>query len=266
VFQGTACDKMLRFVKHHRVVLPYTLCVECAISQKGNTNKDYKAPKQLIEKFLVIVKNGAYVGKSPARIVEEERTKNAAIESLIDEEEKQIMVQGELDNAPDFERVRAECNKSYKSIVDFVREWADKYYKNICKKGLEKEFRIEDDEGDLVGRFGKWLQVVDTTKRDILKNFMGNKSNTLSSDRWEWQMLRLSIALGIELASKRNKSGPDFENRDISNDIFDIQYVSYLLHADGLITCDKKLVQPLAIAAFPNKDVFGSIDDVPSEY
>ena len=79
-------------------------------------------------------------------------------------------------------------------------------------------------------------------------------------------MLRLSIAWGIELASKRNKSGPDFEKRDLTNDVFDLEYVSYLLHADGLITCDKKLVQPLAIVAFPDKDVFGSTDDVPSEY
>ena len=79
-------------------------------------------------------------------------------------------------------------------------------------------------------------------------------------------MLRLSLAWGTELASKRNKSGPSFENYDISNDIFDIHYVSHLSQADGLVAGDKDLVLPLALAAFPDKDVFGSIDDVPDWY
>ncbi|GAG33142.1 unnamed protein product, partial [marine sediment metagenome] len=50
------------------------------------------------------------------------------------------------------------------------------------------------------------------------------------------------------------------------NDIFDIYYVSHLSQADGLVAVDKRLVQPLAKAAFPSKDVFGSINDVPYRY
>jgi hypothetical protein len=79
-------------------------------------------------------------------------------------------------------------------------------------------------------------------------------------------MLRLSSAWGIELASMRNKSGPSFKNYDISNDIYDIYYVSHLSQADGLVAGDKKLVRPLAMAAFPDKDVFCSIYDVPYRY
>ena len=81
-------------------------------------------------------------------------------------------------------------------------------------------------------------------------------------------MLRLMFAWGTELASIRNKSGPSFsiENYDMSNDIFDICYVSHLSQADGLVAGDKNLVQPLAMAAFPEKDVFNSIYDVPYQY
>jgi len=38
------------------------------------------------------------------------------------------------------------------------------------------------------------------------------------------------------------------------------------MRADGLLTRDKKLVTPLAQAAFPEKDVFFSLDEVPDEY
>jgi hypothetical protein len=80
-------------------------------------------------------------------------------------------------------------------------------------------------------------------------------------------MLRLSLVWGTELASKRNKSGPSFENHpDISNDVFDIQCVSYLSQAAGLVAGDKRLVRPLAMAAFAERDVFDSIADVPHRY
>jgi len=261
-FHGTEPSKLVRFVKCHHVILPHALCVECAISQKGNPPKESKDPKRLMQKFLDVVKNGAYAGKSPSKIVEEERSRNATIESLVDMEETQIMRESMLDEKSDLEKVRKEYDKAFKSIIDCVHWWADKYYKNLVMKQLEKDFREEANEGDLVGRLKKWLQAVDGMKDDI-ENFFGNKSNAVSKNGWEWQMRKLSLAWGIELASKRNKSGPSFENYDISNDIFDIFYVSHLLQADGLIGGDKKLVRPLAMAAFPEKDVFGSINDVP---
>ena len=266
VFQGTARSELVRFVKCHRVILPHALCVECAISQKGNPPKDSKDAMRLTQKLLDVVKSGAYAGKSPGKIVEEERSKNATIESLADMKETQTMREGILDEEPDLEKVREECEKAFMPITDSVERWADQYHKNIRKKKLEKDFRKEVDEGDLVGRLRKWLQSIDIAKDDILDHFFGSGSNAMSADRWEWQLLRLSLAWATELASKRNKSGSSFENYDISNDIFDIYYVSHLSQADGLVAGDKKLVRPLAMAAFPDKDVFCSIYDVPYRY
>ncbi len=266
VFQGTTRGELVRFVKCHRVILPHALCVECAISQKGEPPKESKDAVRLMQKLLDVVKSGAYAGKSPGKIVEEERSRNAAIESLIDMEQTQIMRKGILDTEPDLEKTREDCEKAFKSITNSVERWADQYYKNIVKKELEKNFREEVDEGDLVGRLAKWLQVIDGMKDDLLGSLLGNGSSTMSTDRWKWQLLRLSLAWGIELASKRNKSGPSFENRDISNDIYDIYYVSHLSQADGLVAGDKRLVRPLAMAAFPSKDVFGSINEVHASY
>ncbi len=265
-FHGTSRSKLIKFVKNHCVILPYTLCVECAISQEGDPPKDSKNPINLTQKLLDVVKSGAFAGKPLAKIVKEEKSRNAAIESLIDKEETQIMRNSELDKKFDLEELRKKCDKVFKPKMDFVKQWADEYYKSILKKEKEKDFREKVDESDLVERLDMWLKVADEMKSDILKKFYGNGKDEMSADRWEWQMLRLSLAWGTELACKRNKSGPSFENSDISNDIFDIYYVSHLSQADGLIAGDKDLVQPLATVAFPNKDVFDNIDDVDDGY
>ncbi len=109
VFQKTAHGELVRFVKYHRVILPHALCVECAISQKGNPPKDSKDAIRLTQKLLDVVKSGAYAGKSPGKIVEEERLRNAAIKSLIDMEETQTMREGILDNEPNLEKIREDC-------------------------------------------------------------------------------------------------------------------------------------------------------------
>ncbi len=268
VFHGTACNKLIKFVKCHRVILPHALCVECAISQKGDPPDDSKDAMRLTQKLLDVVKSGAYAGKSPGKIVAEERSIGAAIESLIDIEETQVMREGILDEESDLEKVREDCEKAFKPITDSVKQWVDQYHKNIRKKKLEKDFREEVDEVDLVKRLGKWLVSVDNAKDELLVGLLGSGSNAMSADRWEWQLLRLSCAWGIELASMRNKSSPSFniDNYDLSNDIYDIYYVSHLSQVDGLITEDKNLVRPLAMAAFPDKDVFDNIDDIPDRY
>lgn len=266
MFHGTAREKLVGFVKCHRVILPHALCVGCAISQKGDPPEDSKDAMRLTQELLDVVKSGAYAGKSPGRVVEEEESTNATMESLVDMEETQVMRDGILDEKPDLEKVREECEKAFKPIADSVKRWADKYHENIRKKNMERDFRKEVDEGNLVGRLGTWLGTVDRMKDDLLAQLLGNWAKDMSADRWQWELLRLSLAWGIELASKQNKSGPSFKNYDISNDIYDIYYVSHLSQVGGLVTSDRNLVRPLATAAFPDKDVFDSIDDVSDRY
>lgn len=266
VFHGTAYSKLIKFVKFHRVIIPHALCVECAISQKGNPPVGSKDAMRLTQKLLNVIKSGAYAGKSPAKIVEEERLRNAVIKSLIDMEQTQFMRESELEDDIDFEEVRIECDKMFKSLTDFVKQWAEQYFRTIGEKKKEKDFRDEVDKVDLVGRLVKWLRAVEEKKEDILNFYGRDERRIIPTNGWEWQMVRLSLAWSTEMAVKRNKSGISFESYDISNDIFDIYYVSHLSQADGLIAGDKKLVRPLAMAAFPDKDVYGSIDEVPIEY
>ncbi|MEA3226472.1 MAG: hypothetical protein U9Q07_11025, partial [Planctomycetota bacterium] len=174
VFHGTAKDKLVAFVKCHRVILPHVLCVECAVSEKGDPPDVFKDPKQLTSTLLELVKNGAYMGKSPARIVEEERSTNTTIESLIDVEQTEIMREAILNESPDIEKARRMCDEVFKPITDIVQGWASQFYQTIRKKKKEKDFREEVDEGNLVGRLKKHLQAADEKKSDILDKYYGN--------------------------------------------------------------------------------------------
>ncbi len=60
VFQGTALSDLVRFVKCHRVILPHVLCVECAISRKGNPTSYSKYPLQLTQKLLALPVNDGF--------------------------------------------------------------------------------------------------------------------------------------------------------------------------------------------------------------
>lgn len=253
-FHGTSINKLKVFVKHHCVILPYTLVVECGISQKVNSSKNSKDPMRLIQRLSDVVKNGAFLGKSPAKIVSEEKSRNGAIESLIDMEQTQIARNGELNDKLDLNELREKCDRDLQLKIDFVKRWAKEFYKTILEKNLEKDFRRKANELNLQKRLREWLLFVDSER------------DKMSANKWEWQMTRLYLAWGSELASRRNNSGPSYklDDIDISNDIYDIYYVSHLLQADGLITHERKkgLVPSLAMAAFPDKNVFCSIDDV----
>ncbi len=77
--------------------------------------------------------------------------------------------------------------------------------------------------------------------------------------------MRLDIAV-VHECWYRNQTGCPLGRKRTEHDDQDIEYVLLLARADAIITADKKLVQPLARAAFPDKDVFSSLENVPESY
>jgi len=55
------------------------------------------------------------------------------------------------------------------------------------------------------------------------------------------------------------------KRRDIEHDSCDMQYVTFLSRTEGLLMRDL-LWQDIAKAAFPDKDVFSSLEEVPESY
>lgn len=128
--------------------------------------------------------------------------------------------------------------------------------------GFQEEIREMCD----VHRFERNLQVASRTKDEILQKLIPSVASDVTEEWYTWQVIRLWYGWAIEWAAKRAAMDDATLPSDISNDFYDMEYVASLSRADGLLTGDEKLVEPLARAAFPEKDVFSSLEEVPESY
>ena len=267
VFQQVQESLLIEFVKHHNVVLPHVLLVECLMSDDLNGSKPAKDRMVLLSRIEKVVKSGAQVGYSSSRLFQEERRTLSQVHSVIDLEgtrqvrDSILSVDGEYAQSE-----AAVCRDTFEPLVRFLFDIGTTYYRNVEKNNQAGNFRREFQANTLIERLSKWLRVVEQMKDAILENSFGDISCHITESWFAWHMVELYWVWGIEWACKRAQSGIMIEDRDISNDLFDIEYVAYLSRADGILTQDKKLVIPLAQAAFPDKDVFFDLDEVPDEY
>jgi hypothetical protein len=262
----TFLNQLLEFVKNYHVVLPDVLGSECLMSENPCSSRHDKDPQLLLKNLVNVIKAGAYVGYSSAELLQKEKDTLRPVDSVVDKENTKKANNGVIKFDRSFIRVEAKrCKETFKPLFGLLREFGQTYFENIVKKNICAEFREARQAPD-IDRFKKWLQVSDEMKDALTKYMCPDMASSVGNDWYTWQMIRLWWAWIIDWASKRNYSGPSFADKDISNDLYDIEYVAYLSRADGLLTGDKKLVKPLAKAAFPDKGVFSSLDEVPEEY
>ncbi len=81
-----------------------------------------------------------------------------------------------------------------------------------------------------------------------------------------WHWMRLDAAIAFEYSYNNLKNGNTRGETYAEHDDQDSEYVFLLCRADAIITRDDSLVKPLARAAFPEKDVFSSLEEVPESY
>lgn len=87
----------------------------------------------------------------------------------------------------------------------------------------------------------------------------------LSRDWVSWQHVRLTTVLLLEYSFLKKGHGRDREQENAEHDLYDVHYAVLLSRADAIITQDKGLIE-LARAAFPEKEVFSSLKEVPESY
>jgi hypothetical protein len=116
-----------------------------------------------------------------------------------------------------------------------------------------------------------WLEYVDSESmyewsQKLLEGITPTPDKFCLSDDWvTWHFLRLSGIYFLE-QTFHTHHGSIAGAEVLEHDLQDIFYVTLLCRVDGLLSRDKKLVQPLARAAFPEKDVFSSLEKVPDSY
>lgn len=124
-----------------------------------------------------------------------------------------------------------------------------------------------------ISRLRVWLEWADKSTivremalRLLPRQWISSPSQFCTSPQWiTWQYLRLFLAIEWDYVHLR-LSGGNPAKRGAEHDDQDAECVLLLSRADAIITRDKKLVEPLARAAFPNKDVFSSLEEVPESY
>jgi hypothetical protein len=249
----SSCNKKLyAFVKDYNVVLPHALAIECLISENQTPDKD---PVKLLKGFDGAIKAGANMGYSSTKLFQAEKMTLCPAKSVVDESTTKLFRNSIPNTNADFIKQEAECcRKTFEPIINLLLKIAGTLYDNLCKrKELAEKLRKEQDR---MHRFENWIQNTDKSMKDIFKQLFSEQISEHADTNWfTWQSSRLYFAYSIDLMFKKNLPGSS-EKKDISNDFYDIEYVTYLLRADGLLTNDQKLQVPLAKAAFPKKDVF----------
>ena len=258
-------DKLCAFVRDYNVVFPHVLAVECLISENQKPGKN---PVKLLRRFDSVIKAGAKMGYSSSKLFQAEKMTLCPVKSVVDKSSTEQFRDGTPNTDANFIKQEAEyCRKAFELKIKLLLKIAETFYKNLCKKDLSKDFREEAEEQDIAGRLKKWIWATDKQMRDILNKCFSEQIGSHAETNWfTWQWSHLAFAWAIEWACKRNQSGPSYENYNISNDFYDIEYVAYLSRADGLLTNDKNLVVPLAKAVYPQKDVFDDLNNVPQSY
>jgi hypothetical protein len=249
IFHGLCDEKLCAIAKDYNVVLPDVLAVECLIS------KDRK--EKLLRRFGKAIKAGAKMGCSSSKLFREEKAILCPAKSIVDEDNTKLFRNGTPNANSDFIKQQAEyCQKAFEPRINLLSKYAGTLYKDLCdNEKLSKDF-IKKDQMDKVDRLKEFVQGVDKKVKDILKHLFSEKISSHADASWfTWQMTRLWWTYCFEWTYENNLPG-SAKNDDISNNFYDIEYVTYLLWADGLLTGDKDLVSPLAKAAFPKKDIF----------
>ena len=265
VFQGTSQATLCKFAKNHFLILPEVLLYECL------TNPEQKSI--LRHRFEQAMLGGAYICPSAKRIVFKEARELSPCRFLPDLQ-MTTDIRGAIKKNMSYfdsdlvqETYEERC-KSAKTLLDSAPNTAEKIASQ--EPGILKE--AKKYQGNRSERFKLWVETV--TRKDVhelviekLSYLTKSPERFCLSNEWiTWHYFCFVCVIHLEYTFLRTVQGETPKLTQAEHDCQDIEYVTYLSLADGLLTRDKKLVTLLAKAAFPDKDIFSSLDEVPEEY
>jgi hypothetical protein len=143
----------------------------------------------------------------------------------------------------------------------------------IAEAGSDLAKQLYDYPADKLSRFSK---ILDEMSLDIhgmatrsFPYWIRDPARVCLSNAWmTWQLIRLNAALSADYTYKRQRGG-DPGRKLAEHDLQDMEYVFLLSRADAIITSEREkrgLVPHLARAAFPEKEVFSRLEEVPESY
>ncbi|MBN2129856.1 MAG: hypothetical protein JW741_10185 [Sedimentisphaerales bacterium] len=267
-FDGIKLDNLCAFAKNHCLLVSEVLLYECATSSALKK-------RELLGRCLALLQAGAYYCSRSEDLMRWEGRHSCPFPGwLADIQRTRRLRAGPVraDHAFSDDELAEKQEVGFRfarvSLLDAVRKLS-----NIgadCQTEVLPDCKGQPrDRRARLAAFAKSIE--DTSFREIALTQVptdwvrDEKKFCLSADWMAWQYCCLTdIVLREYYYLHETGDSPGEENAE--HDYQDMGYVVLLSRADGIITRDKKLVEPLAHAAFPEKDVFSSLEEVPESY
>ncbi|MHC4546816.1 MAG: hypothetical protein ACYSYL_20240 [Planctomycetota bacterium] len=268
VFLGIEFNVLRDFARNHILLVCDTLLYECVTAK-------HMRDRMLLDRCRNLIRAGAYYCSCSVYFLKWEGWNICPYPPFLPDLEKTERIrEGHVRHEDSFSPQELE------EILDVHTRVA----KNIFLGTVERVgSRISSERPDIAAnvralpqetceRMRLWLDEFDRVGmhevaiRSMPDGWVKTNAKFCRSQEWiSWQYFRLASVLANEYYRLTEMGGvPGIERAE--HDYQDMEYVLLLSRADGLLTRDERLVKPLAEAAFPNKDVFSSLEEVPEEY
>jgi len=261
-------DALCDFARNHLLLLSDTLLYECA------TTAESQRARRLRECMRLFEAGGYYCGCSVTFIQWEGSHLTHYPCFLADLHATGVIRTGKLrledasdpDAAKDMFLARSTvAQQTFMALSTEHRKALDSEHKGVADV-IKKEMPADRRE-----RLCKWLERIaprEMYQRDVdwvPQAWITEKKRFCLSEKWiSWQYIRLVSAVTQDYSYLQQKGGAPGNTR-AEHDYQDMEYVLLLSRADGIISSDKGVIA-LAKAAFPEKDVFSSLEEVPESY
>jgi len=248
------------------LLLADTLLYECATTRRQN-------PERLLDKCEELLKSGASYCSMSRRFVEWEAWRCRPYPPVLADQELTDSVRhGEVSVSS---LLRSDVLEHQRDSRTRAAQAMLAEFSTDCMVKLRS--CVGDVRGELKQipntpskRIGLWLSRIDRMDIHAMalealpSGWIRVKGEFCLSPAWVfWQHLRLVMVDIYEYCYIRETGDP--RDKWAEHDLQDIEYALLLSRADGIITTDKVLIR-LVRAAFPEKDVFSSLDEVLPSY
>jgi hypothetical protein len=262
-FVAIRLDALCKFAQEHLLILPDVLCYEC--------HTDFSVePRRTLRDCEQLIQHGAYYCSCSTGFLQSEGSSLEPYPWFLPDMKVTQLIRNGVSGVGVVDATRIFEDRSGVARKMFVEAIA-----RICKRteselqGSSKEILAQETEE----RFGRFLNHIDTEKdqmrdfvlRSMPKEWVKEPERFCLSDKWvSWHYFRLVRTVALEYCCCGLSGGAPAKRR-AEHDYQDLEYVLLLSRADGLLTKDKKLAG-LAKAAFPKRNVFSSLEEIPEDY
>jgi hypothetical protein len=267
-FIGIDLDTLCEFAKHHFVLVSETLLYECATSPALRR-------RRLLSRCRDLIQAGAYYCTRGIEFVEYELRQLEPHPPLLPNLTRTQRIRAGLmkeEQAFTVEQIEQISGIGANTATRLFLETVASVRSQIPREHPDMVARLKALPQDRIRRLSAFVASVDTASmhelavRSMPRESLGDATKFCLSPGWiTWQFFRLACVVANEYYYLDLTGGVPGDTR-AEHDYQDVEHVLLLSRADAIVTRDKKLVEPLARAAFPEKEVFSSLKEVPASY